>query len=110
MSQYEYAEFSYHSSSSLSVRVSCCSRPRHMPATCLITGGHFQSWMPMTAIPTQPDGASIYSWGYGCSGGTSQPANTFACSIFSASDSGPVMQMPAPTLIVRRESNHHGDP
>jgi len=45
---------------------------------------------------SQPDGQSIYSWGYGCtSGGT---AVTFAPAM--QNNTCPIMQIPGPTLIV----------
>ncbi len=47
------------------------------------------------AYITQPDGQSIYSWGYGCALGSSP---TFAPAFKDASC--PTMQMPGPTLIV----------
>lgn len=50
---------------------------------------------------TQPDGASIYSWGYGCTSGT-PPAGFSPAAIPGASC--PSMQIPGPTLIV-----HQGD-
>lgn len=49
---------------------------------------------------TQPDGASVYSWGYGCTTG-STPG--FAPAAISGA-SCPTMQIPGPTLIV-----HQGD-
>ena len=45
----------------------------------------------------QPDGASIYSWGYGCTNG---PENSFLPAMSNANC--PQMQIPAPTLIVTR--------
>jgi FtsP/CotA-like multicopper oxidase with cupredoxin domain len=45
---------------------------------------------------SQPDGAFIYSWGYGCTGATAAgfaPANVTAANC-------PLMQIPGPTLIV----------
>jgi FtsP/CotA-like multicopper oxidase with cupredoxin domain len=51
------------------------------------------------AYISQPDGASVYSWGYGCTGGTA--AATFA----PAAISGGIcetMQIPGPTLIVNQ--------
>jgi FtsP/CotA-like multicopper oxidase with cupredoxin domain len=47
---------------------------------------------------SQPDGASIYSWGYGCTASTATfvPAN-----ITSGATCGP-MQLPGPTLIVNQ--------
>jgi len=48
------------------------------------------------AYITQPDGAMVYSWGYGCNGGA-----TFApAAILSPSCNS--MQVPGPTLIVRQ--------
>jgi FtsP/CotA-like multicopper oxidase with cupredoxin domain len=50
------------------------------------------------AYLSQPDGAAVYSWGYGCTGGTPSPA------IFAPALSTPAfcstMQVPGPTLIV----------
>jgi FtsP/CotA-like multicopper oxidase with cupredoxin domain len=63
-----------------------------------ITGPTFN----LTAQPsylTQPDGQSIYSWGYGCS----KAPTGFAPSTISGA-SCPSMQVPGPTLIV-----HQGD-
>ncbi len=45
---------------------------------------------------TQPDGMSIYSWGYGCAAGSSP---RFSPSAFTEG-ACPTMQMPGPTLIV----------
>jgi hypothetical protein len=47
---------------------------------------------------THPDGASIYSWGYGCA--AAPAASSFAPPAFSSVGSCPAMQMPGPTLIV----------
>ncbi len=63
-----------------------------------ITGTSFD----LSASPnyiTQPDGASIYSWGYGCN---SAPAGFAPGNIPGANC--PLMQIPGPTLIV-----HEGD-
>jgi FtsP/CotA-like multicopper oxidase with cupredoxin domain len=46
---------------------------------------------------TQPDGMSIYSWGYGCAS-TYKP--TYAPAAFAATGFCPTMQVPGPTLIV----------
>ncbi len=46
---------------------------------------------------SQPDGASVYSWGYGCSAGSAAPA--FAPSAIAGGSCG-TMQLPGPTLIV----------
>jgi FtsP/CotA-like multicopper oxidase with cupredoxin domain len=55
----------------------------------------------LTAAPsyiTQPDGASIYSWGYGC---TSKTTVTYAPATITGG-SCPTMQVPGPTLIVNQ--------
>lgn len=46
---------------------------------------------------TQPDGASIYSWGYGCNSG---PAG-FAPATIAGKCTNGQMQLPGPTLVVR---------
>ena len=54
----------------------------------------------LTAAPsyiTQPDGASIYAWGYGCSGGSTP---SFAPAAIGGANC-PTMQIPGPTLIVK---------
>jgi FtsP/CotA-like multicopper oxidase with cupredoxin domain len=61
-----------------------------------ITGPTFN----LTAQPaylTQPDGQSIYSWGYGCS---VQPTGWAPTAITAPSTGCPSMQVPGPTLIV----------
>ena len=49
---------------------------------------------------SQPDGAQIYSWGYGCAAGF---APTFAPAVFTTLHLGVCsnMQVPGPTLIVK---------
>ncbi|MDB6105262.1 MAG: multicopper oxidase family protein [Gammaproteobacteria bacterium] len=50
------------------------------------------------AFITQPDGASIYSWGYGCSG---LPSGYAPLAMGAASGANcPDMQLPGPTLVV----------
>src|ERR1700676_890581 len=44
---------------------------------------------------TQPDGASIYSWGYGCAAGSSPSFVPYSTGGFC-----PTMQVPAPTMVV----------
>src|SRR6478735_3262789 len=52
------------------------------------------------AFISQPDGASIYSWGYGCAAGTTP---TFVPAAVGAPSNGcSTMQIPGPTLIVTR--------
>jgi len=63
-------------------------------ATPGITGPTFKL-TAQTAYLTQPDGQSIYSWGYGCNGA---PAG-FAPAAITNGTCGP-MQVPGPTLIV----------
>jgi hypothetical protein len=56
----------------------------------------------LNAGPTfssQPDGVSIYSWGYGCTGGTPGAGATFAPAAV-ALPVCPTVQLPGPTLIV----------
>jgi FtsP/CotA-like multicopper oxidase with cupredoxin domain len=65
-------------------------------ATPGITGTTFN----LVATPnyiTQPDGMTIYSWGYGCAS-TYKP--TFAPAAFTSIGFCPTMQVPGPTLIV----------
>ncbi|MGC2198498.1 MAG: multicopper oxidase family protein [Terriglobales bacterium] len=61
-----------------------------------ITGPTFN----LTATPayiTQPDGAMIYSWGYGCS---STSGNTFVPAMPTVTPTCSTMQVPGPTLVV----------
>lgn len=63
-----------------------------------ITGPSFD----LTAAPgyiTQPDGSSIYSWGYGCN---TAPSGFAPAAIAGASCPAGVMQLPGPTLIVNQ--------
>jgi FtsP/CotA-like multicopper oxidase with cupredoxin domain len=60
-----------------------------------ITGGPTAPTFNLTASAStisQPDGANIYAWGYGC---TSAPTG-----FLPASGNCPLMQMPGPTMIV----------
>ena len=59
-----------------------------------ITGPTF-NLTAQTAYITQPDGASVYSWGYGCSG---TPAGYAPAAITATFCNA--MQVPGPTLIV----------
>ena len=64
-----------------------------------ITGGASNPTFNLTASEasiSQPDGAVIYSWGYGC---TAAPAG-FAPTASAGSAKCPSMQMPGPTMIV----------
>src|SRR5208337_4746475 len=59
------------------------------------TAGSF-SLTAQTAFLNQPDGSSVYAWGYGCATGTSP---TFLPQDLSGQNC-PTMQVPGPTLIV----------
>jgi FtsP/CotA-like multicopper oxidase with cupredoxin domain len=48
------------------------------------------------ALSSQPDGGSVYSWGYGCASPTGQ---TYVPSAVTANSCG-TMQIPGPTLVV----------
>src|SRR5260370_17175201 len=61
-----------------------------------ITGTHFDLSAEANRI-TQPDGASVYSWGYGC---RLAPAGFSPPTIAGATC--PSMQIPGPTLIVKQ--------
>jgi FtsP/CotA-like multicopper oxidase with cupredoxin domain len=63
-----------------------------------ITGTGTPGTFNLTAQPaylSQPDGAAVYSWGYGCTGGTA----TFAPAAITTGVCN-TMQVPGPTLIV----------
>jgi FtsP/CotA-like multicopper oxidase with cupredoxin domain len=60
-----------------------------------ITGPTF-NLTAQTAFLNQPDGSSVYSWGYGCNGA---PAG-FAPAALRAVATCPTMQVPGPTLVV----------
>jgi FtsP/CotA-like multicopper oxidase with cupredoxin domain len=49
------------------------------------------------AYITQPDGQSVYSWGYGCTGGS---APAFTPATITTTPGCSTMQIPGPTLIV----------
>jgi hypothetical protein len=59
-----------------------------------ITGPIF-NLTAQTAFLNQPDGAAVYSWGYGCSGA---PSGFAPAAVIGATC--PSMQVPGPTLIV----------
>ena len=61
-----------------------------------ITGPAF-NLSAAAAYITQPDGASVYAWGYGCQGA---PTGFAPAGVGGANC--PVMQLPGPTLIVRQ--------
>jgi FtsP/CotA-like multicopper oxidase with cupredoxin domain len=66
-----------------------------------ITGTGTTGTFTLTAQPaflTQPDGQSVYSWGYGCS--ATPPAAAFVPSMPNATPFCNTMQVPGPTLVV----------
>src|SRR5882762_211489 len=65
-------------------------------ATPGITGSSF-SLVANAGYTTQPDGAQIYTWGYGCASSTGL---TYAPAVFQSIGRCPTMQLPGPTLIV----------
>src|ERR1035441_9122329 len=68
-----------------------------------ITGTSF-NLTAQAAYLNMPDGEAVYTWGYGCQGGTA----TFAPTLGGASFAGatcPTMQIPGPTQIVRSEEH-----
>ena len=57
----------------------------------------------LTAQPayiSQPDGQAVYSWGYGCTGGTPGSATFAPPASLMPGATCPTMQVPGPTLIV----------
>ena len=78
----------------MAIAVAVLVAPAVRAAAPGITGITF-NFDAKAAYTTQPDGASIYSWGYGCSAAPSgfAPAGV-------AGASCPDMQLPGPTLIV----------
>jgi len=57
----------------------------------------------LTAGPayiSQPDGQAVYSWGYGCTGGTPGSATFAPPATLMPGATCPTMQIPGPTLIV----------
>ncbi|MDB6162016.1 MAG: multicopper oxidase type 3 [Gammaproteobacteria bacterium] len=79
----------------LSAVLLCCPAIGAVPG---ITGPTFKLKAGADLV-TQPDGAMIYSWGYGCNGG---PAGYLPPSGSGAGPKAncPSMQLPGPTLIV----------
>jgi FtsP/CotA-like multicopper oxidase with cupredoxin domain len=78
---------------------SCLTMGLAQAAAPGITGTAGAGSFTLTAGPaflTQPDGQSVYSWGYGCTA-TSSPA--FAPKTIAGASCG-TMQVPGPTLIV----------
>jgi FtsP/CotA-like multicopper oxidase with cupredoxin domain len=61
--------------------------------------GNTFSLTASAAYLNQPDGAAVYSWGYGCTGGTPGSA-TFVPSGLTTTPFCTVMQVPGPTLVV----------
>ena len=79
----------------LVVAMTLCLAPAAFAAVPGITGPTF-NLTAQTAYLNQPDGSSVYSWGYGCS-----VAPTGFAPAAIANAKCPAMQVPGPTLIVR---------
>ena len=79
----------------LAALAALCASPTHA-AVPGITGPSF-NLVAGPAFITQPDGQAIYSWGYGCTGGS---APGFAPSAITTTAFCNNMQIPGPTLIV----------
>jgi FtsP/CotA-like multicopper oxidase with cupredoxin domain len=77
----------------LMVAVTLLLTPAAFAAVPGITGTSF-SLTAQQAYLNQPDGEAVYSWGYGCNGGTPTFAPTMP------NQNCPSMQVPGPTLIV----------
>jgi FtsP/CotA-like multicopper oxidase with cupredoxin domain len=73
-----------------------CSAGLACAASPGITGSSF-ALVASAGYATQPDGAEIYTWGYGCASPT---GHTYAPPAFQAIGFCPRMQLPGPTLIV----------
>ncbi len=73
-----------------------CAAPRADAAAPGITGTSF-NLVASAGYTSQPDGAQIYTWGYGCAPGT---VPTYAPAAFQKVGFCPAMQLPGPTLIV----------
>ncbi len=56
------------------------------------------------SFSTQPDGASVYSWGYGCKGGAGVAYAGFLPTAMAAVGTCGAMQVPGPTLIIAEGS------
>src|SRR5215469_14862050 len=67
------------------------------PGIAGVAGTPVFNLIAQPAYLTQPDGQSIYSWGYGCS---AQPSRFLPSTIAPPSGGCPGMQVPGPTLIV----------
>jgi len=78
----------------LIVAMTLCLAPAAFAAVPGITGPTF-NLTAQTAFLNQPDGSSVYAWGYGCNGA---PTGYAPAAITNATC--PTMQVPGPTLIV----------
>jgi FtsP/CotA-like multicopper oxidase with cupredoxin domain len=63
-----------------------------------VTGGGTFNLSAGVAYNSQPDGESVYSWGYGC---TNTTGITFVPAQFAPIGNCPTVQFPGPTLVVR---------
>jgi FtsP/CotA-like multicopper oxidase with cupredoxin domain len=94
MSQIKTKNAKTHLLLALIVTVALLLAPAAYAAAPGITGPAFHL-TAQAAFTTQPDGAMIYSWGYGCNGA---PAGFAPATVANATCSS--MQTPGPTLIV----------
>ncbi|MBV8852316.1 MAG: multicopper oxidase family protein, partial [Sinobacteraceae bacterium] len=84
--------------SGLAALAALCTASTHAAAPG-ISGGNRTPTFDLIAAPaaiTQPDGQSVYSWGYGCN---TQPSS-FVPSNIQPTGGCPSMQIPGPTLVV----------
>jgi FtsP/CotA-like multicopper oxidase with cupredoxin domain len=82
------------------VAVASVTATAHAAAPGITGGGGSTATFNLTAQTSylnQPDGSSVYSWGYGCK---TAPAGFAPASISTNSIGCPSMQVPGPTLIV----------
>jgi len=82
------------------VAVASLTATAHAAAPGITGGSGGTATFNLVAQPAflnQPDGSSVYSWGYGCS---SAPAGFAPSSISPGTIGCPSMQVPGPTLIV----------
>jgi FtsP/CotA-like multicopper oxidase with cupredoxin domain len=71
------------------------------PGLTAIPGAGSTSTFNLVASPgvsIQPDGAQLYSWGYGCA--ALPPSTAYVPAAFGAIGFCPTMQLPGPTLVV----------
>ena len=86
------------------------------PAVASVPGITGVGYTALTATPvsfalqasesfsTQPDGGSVYSWGYGCNGAVGAALSGYLPAAMATASSCGAMQIPGPTLIVAEGS------